>query len=56
MYDRTIQIRRHNRHKSDKTQADELQKVERNRAALDVKRGFELRYKKAFVNHYFTVV
>jgi hypothetical protein len=27
-----------------------LQKVKRNRAALDVKRGFELRYKKAFVN------
>ena len=48
MYDATIQIRRHNRHK---TTADELQKVERNRAALDVKRGFELRYKKAFVNH-----
>ena len=46
MYDRTIQIRRHNRHK---TTADELQKVERN--ALDVKRGFELRYKKAFANH-----
>ncbi len=48
MYGRTIQIRRHNRHK---TAANELQKVERNRAALDVKRGFELRYKKAFVNH-----
>jgi hypothetical protein len=27
-----------------------LQKVKRNRATLDVKRGFELRYKKAFVN------
>jgi hypothetical protein len=27
-----------------------LQKVKRNRAALDVKRGFEFSYKKAFVN------
>jgi hypothetical protein len=26
-----------------------LQKVKRNRAALDVKSGFELRYEKAFV-------
>ncbi len=50
MYDRTIQIRRRNRHRNNVT-ADGLQKVERNRAALDVKRGFELRYKKAFVNH-----
>ena len=37
MYDRTIQMRKQNRHK-----------VKRNRAALDVKRGFELRYKKSF--------
>jgi hypothetical protein len=36
-------MRKQNRH-------GKLQKVKRNRAALDVKRGFELRYKKAFVN------
>jgi hypothetical protein len=46
MYDRTIQMRKQNRHKKN----GKLQKVKRNRAALDVKRGFEFGYKKAFVN------
>ena len=32
------------------TRQRQLQKVKRNRAALDVKRGFKFRYKKAFVN------
>ena len=47
MYDRTIQMRKQNRHKKN----GKLQKVKRNRAAsLDIKRGFEFGYKKAFVN------
>ena len=33
------------------TTDDILKKVKRNRAALDVKRGLEFRYKEAFVNH-----
>ena len=34
-----------------KTTDDILKKVKRNRAVLDVKTGFEFRYKEAFVNH-----
>ena len=47
MYDRTIQMKKQNRHK---TTANNRRLIKRNRAALDVKRRFELRYKKAFVN------
>ena len=37
----------HDRHK---TTSDILKKAKWNRAALHVKRGFEFRYKEAFVN------
>jgi hypothetical protein len=47
MYDTKIQMKKQNRHK---TTANNRRLVERNRAGLDVKRRFELRYKKAFVN------
>ena len=50
--DKRVYVRRDDTNEETKqTQENgKLQKVKRNRAALDVKSRFEFRYKKAFVN------